>query len=122
MTRHPIEGQIVLLAGAQASVTLERLSELLAEVQIFLATRREEYERSYERIEGDDNVYHLAEADHWDEVRAEMGLEEREIDAVRRAHEAQFTRDGRRLERADEFETALSIRSPVVIAPETNQE
>jgi hypothetical protein len=122
MSRHPIEGQIVLLAGAQASVTLERLSTLLAEVQTFLRTRREEYERNYECIETDDNVYHLAETDHWDEIRAQLGLEEREIDAVRRAHEAQFTRDGRRLGREDEFETALSIRTPVVMAPETNEE
>jgi len=118
MSRHPIEGQIVLLAGAQASVTLERLSELLPEVQTHLEAHRKEYERNYERIESDDNVYHLVEPDHWEQVGAVLGLDKREIDAVRRTHEAQFTRDGRRLDRTEEFESALSIRTPVVMEPE----
>ncbi|WP_128225226.1 hypothetical protein [Halobacteriaceae bacterium SHR40] len=115
MSRHPIEGQIVLLAGAQASVTLERLSELLAEVQPHLRAHRERYERNYERIDADENVYHLVDTDHWEQVGDELDLDQREIDAVRRTHEAQFTRDGRRLNRKEEFETALSIRTPVVM-------
>jgi len=112
-SRHPLEGQIVLLAGAQASVTLEQLSRLLADVHGYLCRYREYYDRQFERIEGEETVYYLAGPDHWDRVAAALHLADREIDAVRRAHEAQFTRDGRRLGRTEEFEAALSIRSPV---------
>lgn len=114
--RHPIEGQIVLLAGAQASVTLEGLSELLAIVDSYLAEYRAYYESRFERIDGEQSVYYLAGTDHWNQLGSELHLTEREIDAVRRAHESQFTRDGRRLDREDEFETTLSIRCPVTIA------
>ena len=114
---HPIEGQIVLLAGAQASVTLQRLSALLAEVQRHLAPSRAAYERRFERLEGAEHVYYLAGLDHWERVGDDLGLSEAETDAVRRAHEAQFRRDGRRLDRTEEFETALEIRHPVVIGP-----
>jgi len=113
---HPIEGQIVLLAGAKSSVTLDRLSDLLEEVQSHLAKSRSEYERQFECIEGTDTEYYLAGVDHWGTVAAELGLNSRERDAVRRAHEAQFRRDGRRLDREEEFETTLAIRCPVVIA------
>ena len=112
---HPIEGQIVLLAGAQASVTLPQLSALLERVHGHLAERRESYERRFECIECPDTVYYLVGIDHWDCVAADLHLEDREIDAVRRAHEEQFRRDGRRLDRLAEFETALDIRHPVAL-------
>lgn len=116
---HPIDGQIVLLVGAQASVTLQRLSELLHSVQAHLDGQEESYERQYERIESvDGRVYYLVPSDHWQGVGSEIGLESRESDAVRRAHEAQFERDGRKQNRTDEFESALEIRD--VVAMPTN--
>lgn len=115
---HPIEGDVVLLAGAKASVTLPRLSELLEAVQQHLGGRIGEYDRQFERIEGTDGVvYYLAGAEFWDEVGAELELGKRETDAIRRTHETQFKHDGRRLDRRDEFETSLEIRDVVVLAP-----
>lgn len=112
---HPIEGQVVLLAGARASVPLHRLSDLLARVHDHLTDRRERYEREFERVDADDTVYYLAGGDHWAAVADDLDLTDREADAVRRAHERQFLRDGRRLDRTAEFEAALDIRQPVVV-------
>lgn len=113
---HPIEGQVVLLAGAQASVTLQQLSRLLERVQRHLAGQRDHYERRFEYIEGVDTGYFLTDIEHWDHVADDLSLDESQSDAVRRAHEAQFQRDGRRLDRSEEFETILEIRQPVAIA------
>lgn len=114
--RHPIEGQIVLLAAAQASVTLEHLSKLLARAQPALRQRRDEYDRQYERIDGSGGVvYYLAETGHWADVGASLGFADREVDAVRRTHTAQFRRDGRRLGRSAEFESALELRDAVAL-------
>jgi len=113
---HPIEGQIVLLVGAQASVTLKRLSELLHTVQAHLDGQQESYERQYERIGSvDGRVYYLVPSDHWETIGGEIGLASRESDAVRRAHEAQFDRDGRKQNRTDEFDAALEIRDVVAM-------
>jgi hypothetical protein len=113
---HPIEGQVVLLAGARASVPLQRLSPLLDRVQRHLADQQQAYERQYERVDADGTVYYLAGSDHWPAVGDALDLAENEVDAVRRAHEKQFLRDGRRLDREAEFEAALDIRQPVVLA------
>lgn len=114
-SEHPIEGQMVLLAGARASVPLQRLSPLLETVQTYLDEHRETYGREYERVAGPDPAVYLAPADHWETVAEAVELEEREADAVRRAHEAQFRREGRRTDRDEEFERSLEIRAPVVV-------
>jgi hypothetical protein len=115
---HPIEGQVVLLAGAQASVTLTHLSDLLERVQHHVADSRAEYDREYERIPAcGDADYYLTDQDRWDAIGRRLELEDREIDAVRRTHAEQFRRDGRRQDRREEFETALDIRDVVAIAP-----
>ena len=117
--RHPIESQIVLLAGAKASVSLARLSELLADVQPHLAANREEYERRFEHIDADgEGVYFLADEGYWHTVREELGLTEREIEAIARSHTAQFERDGRRMGREEEFETTLEIRDVLLVNPD----
>jgi hypothetical protein len=113
---HPIEGQVVLLAGAQASVTLQALPALLEDAQRHLVDRHEGYGRRFECVETDGRTYYLTDANHWDRVGKELGLEDSEADAIRRAHGAQFRRDGRRLDRKAEFETAMEIRDPVAIA------
>lgn len=113
---HPIEGQVVLLVGAKASVTLQRLSDLLHSVQEHLDGEAEDYHRRYEQIDtADERVYFLVADDYWEIVGGELSLTEREVDAVRRAHEAQFERDGRHLDRIEEFESALEIRDVVVL-------
>lgn len=114
---HPIEGQTVLLAGARASVTLSRLSALLERAQQQLVDRYAEYDRRFEGIDGaEGRSYFLASESHWARVGEELDLTDREADALRRAHEAQFLRDGRTLDRHDEFETSVEIREPVAIA------
>lgn len=115
---HPIEGQIVLLAGAKASVSLTRLSDLLSEAQEHLSEVTEEYERRFERIDACNNgVYFLAEDGHWETLGAELDFTTREAQAVARTHKAQFERDGRRMDRKEEFETTLEIRDVVDINP-----
>lgn len=117
---YPIEGQIVLLAGTQASVPLDRLPDLLGQVQRYLRANRATYDREYERIDGPREAdYVCAEAGHWDSIGAELGLSDREQDAVRRAHAAQFERDGRRLDRSEEFETTLEIRDVLAVTAES---
>ena len=113
---HPIEGQIVLLAGAQASVPLRRLSTLLEHVQRHLGPDRETYARRFECIDGETRVYYLLGDGDWERVGEELDLDEREVAAVKRAHREQFLRAGRRLDREAEFETALEIRQPVAVA------
>lgn len=115
---HPIEGQVVLLAGAKASVSLARLSDLLVEAQEYLAEEVENYERRFERIDAHGGgVYFLATDDHWETLGTEIGFTKRELQAVARTHKAQFERDGRRMDRKDEFETTLEIRDVVAVNP-----
>jgi hypothetical protein len=114
---HPIDGQVILQAGAFASVPLKTLSGLVGRVQRHVESKRSAYEQQYERIEGETRHYYLTGERYWADVATAVGLTEREIDAVRRAHERQFRRDGRKLDRDAEFEAALEIRSPVAVAP-----
>lgn len=117
MTEHPIEGQILLLAGARASVPVDRLPELIERGQSYIREHREEYARSYERIEGAREAdYFCVETGYWDHVGSELALDDRETDAIRRAHSDQFMRDGRRLDREAEFETTLDVREVVAVA------
>jgi hypothetical protein len=113
---HPIEAQVLMLAGATASVTPERLSELVYRAQQYVRPRRAEYEQAFERVDGTDGLaYYLVDGGHWADVGDGLCLDRRESDAIRRAHTAQFRRDGRRLDRLEEFETALDIREVVVV-------
>ena len=120
-SRHPIDGQVFLMAGAKASVTLPALSALLARAQRYVRDRRETYEQRYERVVGPGGrCYSLAEKHHWEEVGETLDLPEREANALRRVHAAQFRRAGRRLDRFEEFETTLEIRDVVAFGPEEN--
>lgn len=114
---HPIDGQIVLLAGTKASVPLERLSELVEATQADLGPRLDEYRREYECIhETPERSVFLVDEEHWRAVGERLGFGRREWDGVRRAHEEQLRRIGRRENRAEEFETALEVRTAVLIA------
>ncbi|WP_339104741.1 hypothetical protein [Haloterrigena salinisoli] len=116
MAGEPIEGQILVLTAAKASVAPTRLPELVDRAQGRLAAERERYRREYERVHADDRrEAFLVEWGHWERVGDELGLTDRERSAVRRAHEEQLLRIGRRTDREDAFETALEIREPVCI-------
>lgn len=113
---HPIEGTAFLKAAVLASVPADRLSFLLSRVQDDLAPRIDEYRRRYERVVAEpERETFLVEPDHWDEIGERLGLSTRERDAVARAHEAAVERTGSAADRREEFETALEIRTGVVI-------
>ncbi len=113
---YPIRGTALVKTAALASVPAERLPALLAQVQADLGPRIEEYRRRYERIAVEpDRETFLVESDHWDGIADRLGFSGRERDAVTRAHETTAERAGSGETRREEFETALEIRSAVVI-------
>ena len=116
MAGGPIDGQILLVTAAKASVSPQRLPDLVDLVQADLEGQFDEYARRYEvAFEGADAAAFFVPAGHWEEIGDRLGFERLEIDAVRRAHHEQLTRRGRRDDRLDEFETALEIRDCVLI-------
>ncbi|NGM68433.1 hypothetical protein G6M89_05320 [Natronolimnobius sp. AArcel1] len=117
MMSGPIDGQVLLLTAAKASVAPNRLPTLVDRAQTALEADLERYRREYECVYANDGSYEafLVEWGHWDELGEQVGLETRECAAVRRAHEEQLLRAGRRADREEEFETALEIREPVLI-------
>ena len=113
---HPIGGTPLVKTAALASVPADRISPLLSRVQQVLEPRLERYRRRYERVEcGADRESFLVESDHWESLGDELQLADRERDAVRRAHETAVIYDGTQSGRRAELETALEIRSAVVI-------
>lgn len=113
---HPIDGTALLKSAALASVPSDRLPALLVRVQSGLAPRIDEYRRRYERVARDpDREAFLVESDHWEAIGNRLGLSDRERDAAARAHESAVEQWGSKTDRRDEFETALEIRSAVVI-------
>ncbi|XVH32459.1 hypothetical protein ACNS7O_04535 [Haloferacaceae archaeon DSL9] len=112
----PIDGQPLMLAAAKASVPGGHLPDLLRHVQARLGPQFDEYERRYEcAFSDDDRAVFLVPSDHWETVGAALGLGDRETDAVRRAHVEQLLRLASRAESRDEFQTALEIRTAVVV-------
>jgi len=113
---YPIDGPALVKTAALASVPAERLPSLLARVQADLGPRIDDYRRRYERIAAEpDRETFLVEPDHWEEIGERLGLTDRERDAVARAHETAVERAGPDRTSREEFETALEIRSGVVI-------
>lgn len=117
MTRgDPFDGEVLLLAGAKASLSPRRLPELVDDAQAHLGAELDRYRREYEAVHEDDRlVVFLVEPDHWEELAATLGLNGRERDALRRAHEEQLLWVGRDADRREEFESALEIREAVVV-------
>ena len=113
---HPIDGQVMLLAAAKASVAGDRLPTLVERAQEDLGPCLDEYRRRYECAHEDEGACYFFVSDgHWESVGERLSLSEREADALRRVHEEQLQRIGKRLDRREEFETALELRSCVVI-------
>ncbi|WP_254522456.1 hypothetical protein [Natrinema caseinilyticum] len=116
MTGDPIEGQVLLLTAAKASVPAAALPDLVERTQELLGPEIDRYRREYERLCTDeDRDLFLVPRGHWDELGEALDGTDRERAAVRRAHEEQLLRIGRRTGRESEFETALEVREPVVI-------
>lgn len=116
---HPIDGNALLLAAAKASVGPERLPKLLRTVAAELATRRADYGRRFEAVhERDGTLVVLVPEGHWADLGGELGIREREADALRRAHEEHLRRLGSQLDRREEFEHALELREAVVVGTE----
>ncbi|MEF8781194.1 MAG: hypothetical protein V5A46_11000 [Haloferacaceae archaeon] len=112
----PFDGPVLLYAAATASVAPNRVPELLVDGQRLLSPRLDAYCRRYECVlEEPDRALFLVPTGHWSEVGAELGVNDRESDALRRAHERQLRRVGADRGRRDEFEAALDIREAVVI-------
>ena len=108
MAGDPLDGDALVLTAAKASVSGERLPDLV--------DRRSEYGRRYERAhETDDRVVFFVEEGHWAELGEELGLDRREWTALRRAHEEHLKRLGSDLGRREEFESALELREAVVV-------
>lgn len=112
----PLDGDVLVLAGAKASVSPDRLPELVRRAQRHLGPRLDEFERAYETVDADDErVVFLVSTGFWSDVGAELGLESREADALRRAHGQQLRRIGSETDRREEFVTALEIREALVV-------
>ena len=112
----PLDGEVLLLAGAKASLSPRRLPDLVDDAQAHLGADLDRYRREYEAVYEDDRlVVFLVEPDHWDELATTLGVNGRERDALRRAHEEQLLWVGRDAGRREEFESALEIREAVVV-------
>lgn len=116
---HPIEGTPFMLAAASASVPPQRLSELLTAAQAHLADQRDTYRRRYERpLATDDFEAFLVDEGHWAEIGETFEWRRRDHEAVARAHREQLLHAGKTAGRREEFDTALDLREPVLIARE----
>lgn len=115
----PFDGTVLQQAAALASVGPGRLPELLGRVDAALQERREAVRPRFERVHRDESrEIVLVPEDYWAELGGELELDERAWQAVRRAHESQLLRVGSELDRREEFESALEIRSAVVVGRE----
>lgn len=113
---NPIEGQVLVLTAAKASVGGQRVPDLVAAARREIEPRADEFRRNYECVHEDDaRVVFLAPDGFWRNVGDDLGWAKREYEAVARAHAEQLLRIGRREDREDEFETALEVREAVVI-------
>lgn len=115
--RHlPFDGPVLLYAAATASVAPNRVPELLVAAQRLLSERVQVYRRRYEcAVEEDDRTVFLVPTGHWAELGEELGVNDREADALRRSHERQLLRLGADEGRREEFDSAVEIREAVVI-------
>jgi hypothetical protein len=119
MAGDPLDGDALVLTAAKASVSGERLPDLVDRAQGVLAARLPAYGRRYECAHEDESAaVFFVEEGHWADLGEELGLGEREWKALERAHEEHLKRLGRDLGRRKEFETALELREAVVVGKE----
>lgn len=113
---NPIEGQVLVLTAAKASVGGERVPDLVAEARRKIEPQSDELRRKYECVHEDDvRTIFLAPDGFWQGVGDDLDWSRREREAVARAHAEQLLRVGKRRDREEEFETALELREAAVI-------
>jgi hypothetical protein len=118
----PLDGQVLMVAAAKASVPLHDLPTLVDRVQADCGPRLETYRRRYEAVhDSPERSVFLVPLDHWESIGDRLDLTAREQSAVRRAHEEQLRRLGSEEGRSEEFESALDIRSAVVVGVEDDE-
>jgi hypothetical protein len=116
MAGGPLQGNALVVAAAKASVSGERLPDLVDRAQERLTQRHPDYARGYECVHEDESAaVFLVEEGHWGDVGAELDFDDREWKALQRAHAEHLKRLGDDLDRRQEFETALELREAVVI-------
>lgn len=114
----PLDGTVIQYAAALASLGPNAFRDVLVRVQAHLSDEQARYERQFECVHReDDRVVYLVPPERWTTMGEELSLSEREVKAVRRAHERQLERIGSQSGRDEEFESALDIRSAVVVGP-----
>lgn len=117
MTAEPIDRRTIEVAAGATAVSTVGLPELVRLAQVELAANVEAYRRWYECVhETEDRCMFLVDAGHWGTIADRLQLDAHEADALRRTHEEQLKRVGRRTGREREFEIALEIREAVVVA------
>jgi hypothetical protein len=117
---NPIEGDVLVLTAAKASVGGQRVPDLVAAVRREIEPRADDFRRQYECVHEDDvRTVFLAPEGFWEDVGEELGLSRREYEAVARAHAEQLLRLGEREDRREEFETALEVREAVVVGADS---
>ncbi|WP_137284748.1 hypothetical protein [Halorussus salinisoli] len=115
-TENPIEGQVLILTAAKASVGGQRVPDLVAEGRRAVEVRADELRRQYERVHEDDvRTIFLVPEGFWERVGEDLDWSDRERETVARANAEQLLRVGRREDRREEFETALEVREAVVV-------
>jgi hypothetical protein len=113
---NPIEGQVLVLTAAKASVGGQRVPDLVAEARREIEPQSDDLRRKYECVHEDDvRTVFLGPEGFWRKVGDDLDWAEREYEAVARAHAEQLLRIGKREDREDEFETALELREAVVV-------
>jgi len=114
--RIPIDGSVILYTCAVASIPARAMGPLLREVQAYLHPRQQRYAKRWECVvETPARAIYLVDPGHWDRIAEVLSLDRREQDAAERAHSRQLLTAGRDAGRRAEFETALEIRSAVVV-------
>ncbi|WP_158055540.1 hypothetical protein [Halorussus halophilus] len=112
----PLEGDVLVLTAAKASVAGEQVPVLVSKAQQEVEERTEGIRRTNECVfEDDERAVYLVPEGFWREVGEAIELGPREYEAVERAHAEQLRRIGRRENRGEEFETALELREVVVL-------
>lgn len=117
---HALAPDALAAAADAAGLDAADIDRLAARAAAYLGGRSRNLERRYERaLTADDGVVLLADTDFWDRVGDALRFEDDETAALRRAHEATLTLAGARAGRDAEFESALEIRTAVVLPHRT---
>ncbi|WP_338729804.1 hypothetical protein [Haladaptatus sp. DJG-WS-42] len=112
----PIEGQVLLIAGAKASVPAHDLAPLVDRVQEQIGPKLDEFRDRFELVfETEAACFFFVGHEQWAVIAHRVDMNDREMNAVRRAHNEQLLRVGRREDRRFEFDAALDIRDCIVI-------